>query len=78
MNQAAFHPASRREFQGAVQNRRFYGQKREGIRKEWVTSSSFGGWEGSMWQITSLVLAGKFQTDQLRLYSWGRLKLQLG
>ena len=30
-----------------------------------------------MWQMTSLVLIGKFLTDRLRLRFWGRLKLQL-
>ena len=38
----------------------------------------FEGTKGSMRYITSLVLARKFQTDWLRLHSWGRLKLQLG
>ena len=36
-----------------------------------ITSSSFGAKKGSIWQITSLVLTRKFQTDWLRLYSWG-------
>lgn len=41
-------------------------------------SSSFGGWQGPMWQMTSSVLTRKFQTDWLRLHFGGRLKLQLG
>lgn len=35
------------------------GGRAEGLTR-WLTSSSFAGWRGPTWQITSLVLTGKF------------------
>ena len=67
-----------------MQNERLLWQKgadKEVTRKEWIVSgqaTSFGGWQASIRQITSLVLTRKFPTDWLRLRSWERLKLQLG
>lgn len=50
---------------------------RRGQDKKIIDYFFFGGQKGSIRQITSLVLARKFQTDQLRLYSWERWKLLL-
>ena len=50
---------------------------RKGQDKKIVDYFFFGGQKGSIRQITSLVWTRKFQTDQLRLYSWERWKLQL-
>ena len=51
------------------------------VRHDWVTElnwPSFGRRQGSVWQITSQVLARKFQIRLLTLYHQERLKLQLG
>ena len=56
----------------------FYKQKWAWQGKIRLPYLSLRGWKGSLRQITSLVLTRKFQTEQFRLYSWGRLRLQLG
>ena len=56
----------------------FYKQKWAQQGKIRLPYLSLRGWNGSLRQITSLVLTRKFQTEQFRLYSWGRLRLQLG
>ena len=56
----------------------FYRQDGSRDREKADSLSFFGGWMGSVRQVTSLLLTGKFQTDWLRLHSWERLKLQLG
>lgn len=56
----------------------FYKQKWAGQGKIRLPYLSLRGWKGSLRQITSLELTRKFQTEQFRLYSWGRLRLQLG
>ena len=70
MNQAAFHLKNRKELQKAAEKERFLKAEREwdkevineknGIFQ--ASSPSFGGRQGSIRLITSLVLARKFPT----------------
>lgn len=77
MNQAASHLTNRKEVQSAAEKERFF-KGRDGVGPEspkqkkglfQAGSPSFWGRQGSLRQMTSLVLAEKFQTDGIRLHS---------